>query len=425
MSVETPESTRPARGVSDVVTPDVVTSAVVTGDGTTTGSRAARRWRGARWALLVIGTLVLVVAVLAVLRPVTSTTPYAPDNAGPGGARAVAQVLERQGVEVDHVTRVADAVAAAGPGTTLLVTPSTMLLPEQADALAGVEADLVLIGAGDDLVGAATDGAVGRSPAAGAPSAPVEPGCDLDAAQAAGPLRLAPGLLAEPGSSGVTLCWAVDGQAALARAELPASGSSGAARTVTAVDDATFVRNDTVLDDGNAALALGLLGAHETLVWLVPDPLDTSATGDGDAPAPAGSVLPPWAGVVGLWALLVVLVAAVWRARRLGPLVAEELPVVVRAAETTRGRGRLYRRARSRGHAAAGLRAATAEVVARRLGVPRSADPTALTDAVSRATGRPAHDVADLLYGPPPPDDDALTQLARRLDTLESEVHRS
>jgi len=426
VSVETPRSARPAPAAPDALTPDVVTSAVVTGDGTTAGSRAARRWRGARWALLVIGTLVLVVAVLAVLRPVTSTTPYAPDNAGPGGARAVAQVLERQGVEVDHVTRVADAVAAAGPGTTLLVTPSTLLLPEQADALAGVAADLVLVGAGDDLVSAATDGSVSRSPAAGVtPAAPLEPGCDLDAARAAGPLMIAPGLQADPGASGVTLCWTVEDQAALARAELPASDAPGGTRTVTAVDDPTFLRNDTVLDEGNAALALGLLGTHETLVWLVPDPLDTSATDGDGTPAPAGSVLPPWAGVVGLWALLVVLVAAVWRARRLGPLVAEELPVVVRAAETTRGRGRLYRRARSRGHAAAGLRAATAEVVARRLGVPRSADPTALTDAVSRATGRPVHDVADLLYGPPPPDDDALTELARRLDTLESEVHRS
>jgi hypothetical protein len=402
--------------------PDAVTSPVVTGDGTTGRGRAARRWERARWAVLVLAVLVLVVAVLAVLRPATSTTPYAPDNAQPDGARAVAQVLGRQGVEVDHVSRVADAVAAAGPGTTLVVTPGTMLLPEQVDALAGVDADLVLLGADDALVRAATDGDVGRTPGAAAPALAVEPGCDLPLAVRAGDLLLTPGLQAEPGVSGVTLCWPVDGTAALARVERP--GPDGT-RVVTAVDDAAFVRNDTVLDHGNAAFALGLLGTHDTLVWLVPDPLDTSSTADGGGPAPSGSVLPPWAGVVGLWALLVVLVAAVWRARRLGPLVAEELPVVVRAAETTRGRGRLYRRARSRGHAAAGLRAATAETVARRLGVPRSADPTALTDAVSRATGRPPHDVADLLYGPPPHDDDALTELARRLDTLESEVHRS
>ncbi|MFC8599390.1 DUF4350 domain-containing protein [Isoptericola sp. NPDC057191] len=412
----------PAPGTADAAreTPDATTPAVVRGDGTTARSRAARRWRRARWAVLVIGVLLLVVAVLAVTRPVTSSTPYSPDNPGPGGARAVAQVLGDQGVDVQHVTHVADAVSAAGPGTTLLVTPS-LLLPEQAHALAGVEADLVLLGADDTLVGAATDGDVGRVQAPATSGYPFAPGCDLPVAQRAGALQLVSGLAADPTATrDVTLCWVVDDRAALAQVERPTPGGT---RTVTAVDDPSFVRNDTVLEDGNAALALGLLGAHEKLVWLVPDPLDTSASGD-TSPS-AGSVLPPWAGVVGLWALLVVVVAGVWRARRLGPLVAEELPVVVRATETTRGRGRLYRRARSRGHAAAGLRASTADVVARRLGVPRSADPTSLTDAVSRATGRSAHDVADLLYGPPPPDDDALAELARRLDTLESEVHRS
>ena len=34
-------------------------------------------------------------------------------------------------------------------------------------------------------------------------------------------------------------------------------------------------------------------------------------------------------------------------------------------------------------------------------------------------------EVAGLLYGPPPKDDAGLAQLARRLDELESEVHRS
>ncbi|GAB3090875.1 DUF4350 domain-containing protein [Isoptericola nanjingensis] len=427
MTAPTPTTPGSTRGTVEGQTvgagsPDAVVSPVVTGDGTTGRGRTAHRWRRTRWTLLVLGVLALVVAVLAVQRPATSTTPYAPDNAQPTGARAVAQVLGRQGVEVRHVTRVADAVAAAGPGTTLLVTPGSMLLPEQVDALAGVDADLVLLGADDELVRAATDGAVSRTPGAAAPAFAVEPACDLPLATRAGTMWLTPGLQAEPGATDVTLCWPVDGPAALARVE-PAGGAGG--RVVTAVDDPSFVTNGAVLDHGDAALALGLLGAQETLVWLVPDPLDTSSTGEGGAPSAGAGVLPPWAGVVGLWALLVVLVAAVWRARRLGPLAAEELPVVVRSAETTRGRGRLYRRTRSRGHAAAGVGAATAETVARRLGVPRSADATALTEAVARATGRPAHDVADLLYGPPPHDDDALTELARRLDTLESEVHRS
>ncbi len=54
-----------------------------------------------------------------------------------------------------------------------------------------------------------------------------------------------------------------------------------------------------------------------------------------------------------------VVLLALWRARRLGPVVPESLPVVVRAAEATEGRGRMYRRAGARDRAAGRLRAAT------------------------------------------------------------------
>ena len=68
----------------------------------------------------------------------------------------------------------------------------------------------------------------------------------------------------------------------------------------------------------------------------------------------------------------------VWRARRLGALATEPLPVVVRAVETTRSLGRLYRRAGDRGHAAAvaaavgagDVRRAAAARLARRPGRP-------------------------------------------------------
>ncbi|MNW56635.1 hypothetical protein D3C74_343630 [compost metagenome] len=132
--------------------------------------------------------------------------------------------------------------------------------------------------------------------------------------------------------------------------------------------------------------------------------------------------LPPWVTVVLVQLLVVAFFAALWRGRRLGRLVTEDLPVVVRASETTRGRGRLYRRSRSRGHAAAGLRAHSADRMASRLGLPRSAAAPALIDAIVRATHRPAEQVAHLLYGPPPADDAALLELARHLDQLESEV---
>lgn len=392
------------------------TSAPVTGDGTTLGSRSRRRWRAVRWVVGGMAALLLAVLVLAVMRPPGSVIPYDPENSRPDGSRALAQVLGRQGVEVEHVTRVADAVAAAEAGTTLLVTPAPFLLPEQVDALAAAEADVVLVGVDDGLLRAATDGRVQRTPWREGPAFPVEPGCDVPAAVASGPSDLQPGL--EAVGPAVATCWS-DGQGASVLAALEQDG-----RSVVAVDDPDMLRNDSVLTEGNAALALHLLGAHEQLVWLVADP-DDSTVDEAATPEPApATVLPDWFGTVLWWAVLVALVVVLWRGRRLGRLVAEQLPVVVPSAESTRGRARLYRRARSRGHAAAGLRAATAQAVALRLGLPRSTHPDAVVDAVVRATGRDPREVADLIYGPPPADDAALSELARRLDTLESEVHR-
>ncbi|BDZ42901.1 hypothetical protein GCM10025865_22000 [Paraoerskovia sediminicola] len=107
----------------------------------------------------------------------------------------------------------------------------------------------------------------------------------------------------------------------------------------------------------------------------------------------------------------------------MGRLVSEPLPVVVRSSETTRGRARLYRAGGARGHAAAGLRALTAQRLARRLGVPASAGRDVVVEATARACGRTPDEIQHILYGPPPTDDAALLELATRLDTLESEVH--
>ena len=157
-----------------------------------------------------------------------------------------------------------------------------------------------------------------------------------------------------------------------------------------------------------------------------------TAAGAGDLTAPGPGESGPGSGRTDVWpawtspalvllGIAVVLLALV-RGRRLGRLVREPLPVVVRAAETTERRGRLYRRAGDRRRAApcCGRPRATGSPTAspcrrgRRHG--------ALVHAVSAATGRPAHEVAGILSGPDPADDPALIQLAQQLTDLEERV---
>ncbi len=113
-----------------------------------------------------------------------------------------------------------------------------------------------------------------------------------------------------------------------------------------------------------------------------------------------------------------------WRARRLGPLVTEPLPVTVKAIETTRSRGRLYRKSGDRPHAARALRRAARSALAERLHLPSTVPLDALVRDVARRTGRPVEQVAALLHpdaAEPATDHDLIT-LANDLAALEREV---
>ncbi len=389
-------------------------TAAVVGDGTTAAQRARGRWRRWRWPAAVALLALLLALAAALPEPQRSTVRLAPDNAEDNGARAVAEILGRQGVDVTYVRRTADALAAARQGGTLLVAGTALLTVEGIEALAGTTNDLVLLDPDAAVLAAVTESA--ELAGVAGPETERAASCPDPDATAAGTVRTgAAGFRAL--TDAATVCFPGE------------DGDVGALlvveeeRRVTALSDSSLLTNARLTEDGNAALALRLLGREDRLVWYVPSFDDLSA--DSGAAGPGlGDLLPPWAGVVALQALLVAVVTAVWRGRRLGRLVTEPLPVTVRAAETTRGRGRLYRRSRAYGHAAAALRAGTASRSAARLGLPRSVGAPALVDALAHATGRATDEVAALLYGPPPTDDTALTGLARRLDELESEVHR-
>ena len=383
--------------------------ATMVGDGTSGASRARGRWRRAR-AWVVVGAVVLVGAVVMILpQPRTSGDPYAVDNPGSDGAQAVARILEHHGVRITVVHSASQALAQARAGDTLAVV-GDRLSSAEARQLAGTEADLVVVDVGWPL-----DVLVPGVSAAGGTSLVEQrqARCDDPDAQAAGTVTTRSSARVDDDTLGATVCFPDWGTGRGAYVTFVRDG-----RRTTVLSDGETVVNSGLADDGNAALALRTLGRHEHLVWYVPT-YSTQTTGD----IGTLDVLPPWLRTVALQALVVFVVAALWRGRRLGPVVAEPLPVVVPAAEASRGRARLYRKMGARGRAASALRGGTAQRLGTRLGLPRSAPATELIDAVARASQRPAAAVESLLYGPPPTDDRGLVWLAQELDRLESEVH--
>jgi hypothetical protein len=184
---------------------------------------------------------------------------------------------------------------------------------------------------------------------------------------------------------------------------------------VALLGSASILMNDGVDRSGNAALALNLLGEHRTLVWYLPGLADRPASGSPDL----SQLTPGWVTPVMILLVLVFIAAAFWRGRRFGPLVVENLPVVVPAGETRDGRARLYQRSSSRSRAADALRIGAIGRLATIAGLPRTATAGEIADAVASLTARDRSRVRSLLIDDIPATDRELIALSDALAELE------
>ncbi|POX46560.1 DUF4350 domain-containing protein [Streptomyces sp. Ru71] len=389
---------------------------------TTSASPTARQvFTRARGIALALVLLLAAAVAIALVRSTAKHGMLDPRSADPSGSRAVAELLADHGVHTRLVTTLDEARTAAGPDTTLLVAAPDLLTPSQQRQLRTDTAD----SGGRTLLVAATTSAERLAP--GVTADPVTsidstlaPDCALPAARRAGTADTG-GIRYSTTHPDADECYPSDRLATLVR--LPATTGDGDTVLLGAPD---ILVNDHLDEQGNASLALQLLGSRPHLVWYLPSLSDSTAT-EPDDQKPFVELLPSgW-----LWGTLQLFVAAalaaLWRARRLGPLVPEKLPVAIRASETAEGRARLYRKANARDRAAAALRSTTRTRLAPLVGVPtaQAHTPESLLPALSaRLHGDGQQALHTLLFGPPPSDDAALITLADQLDALEREVRR-
>jgi hypothetical protein len=388
----------------------------------TSASPTARQvWTRARGIALALVVLLAGAVAIAVIRSDARHGELDPRSADPGGSRAVAELLADRGVDTRVVTTLDEAATAAGPNTTLLVAAPDLLTPTQQTRLHNAFADsrgrTVLVASGSASIERLAPG-VTADPATSLDST-LSPDCALPAAQRAGTADTG-GVRYTTTHLGADECYPSERLATLLR--IPDGTGDGDTIALGAPD---ILLNDHLDEQGNASLALQLLGSRPHLVWYLPSLSDTSATNPDDERSLFDLLPSGW-----LWGTLQLFIAAalaaLWRARRLGPLVPEKLPVAIRASETAEGRARLYRKTDARDRAADALRSTTRTRLAPLIGVPvtQAHTPEVLLPALSAHLHGEGQDQQSLLFGPPPSDDAALIALADRLDALEREVRR-
>jgi hypothetical protein len=382
----------------------------------------ARRWLPpAALALAVLAAG----AVIALLQPAAQSY-LSPNGTGSSGGHALAALLAGRGQQV-----ISAPVPRAGStaDVELITSPGSLSGAQLAEA-GRFPGDIVLVGPTPAALRAIAPGVSSVAQVPGVTA--LAPLCDSQSANLAGAADLG-GAVLETAAPGARACYPADGGYFMV-----ALTSGG--RTVDVLGSGAPLTNQYLADQGNAALALNLLRGGRQVIWVVPGPGAAAQGQPGTAAQRPLTALVPWPAYLVLIQLgVAVLLAAAWRARRLGPLVAERLPVVVRASETVEGHGRLYQARRARDRAAAELRQAARARISRLAGLagaPAGTGPPAgpgapaagrdvSPAAIAARTGDPVAEVAALLYGPAPRTDAGLVSLAAELDTLERKVRQS
>lgn len=378
-------------------------------------ARGASRRRALAWTAIVAFVLLVGIAgaLLSGIGTWNERDRLDPESVGPGGTAALVSILREQGVSVT-VSRDREEtlrLLRQAPST-LVVSDSPILGDDVLRDIFSTATDVVLVDpqarGADLLFPGATAGAF-------APVEAVEPGCAAEPARRAGPVT--PGRLLVPGASGLspstTGCY-------------PAGAGFGllintdAEGVRSAFDGRDLITNDSLASDGNAALALNLMGRLPNLVWYVPSLPDSDITTEPTL----GELTPGWVtpAIVLLGASAVA--AALWRGRRFGPLVVERLPVTARATETMAGRGRLYERGRDTVHAADALRLGTLERLRRALALSPGARAADIADASAALAGMSHRAVRLLLIESEPRTERDLLAVSDGLRALESAVAR-
>jgi hypothetical protein len=370
------------------------------------------------WMLAGVFLVVVALAVVSLTGAANSGgTPFSATNAGPAGSKAVVQVLRQRGVTVSVTGSLTSTITALGRdrGATLfLYDPNGHLDQAQLRSLTGSARHIVVLSPTFGQLAAlapqvALAGTVTKKSLAS--------DCSLPAANRAKSVT-------GSGTGFRLIDKTADAQQCFGSGKrvysLIAVEYGGGTR-VSLLGTTDVLGNEHIAEQGNAALALNLLGDSARLVWYLPT-IDDSAVPGGLSIA---DLTPPWVGPTMTLLAIVAIVAAFWRGRRMGPLVVENLPVVVRASETMEGRARLYQRGAARLRALDALRVGAIDRLAAQTGLPRLAGVDEVIGRVATLTATDPGDIRPLLLDAVPATDGELVRLSDSLLELERAVERA
>lgn len=361
----------------------------------------------------VIATVALLVVALIVIMLTGSAqqagASLSPTSASPTGSKALAEVLRQHGVTVTATATMSETRTAskrASDTTIFLVDDGNYLNATDLRELERLSSRLIIMSPNFDQL----DAIAPEVALAGSVKGKLSADCALPPVQRAKTVTGKGSGFRLVGSDTSALPCLGSGDGIHSLVQLRHDGKS-----LTLIGTRDAFSNEFVQYEGNAALALGLLGETPNLVWMLPTIAESSAAG-----ATIGELTPAWTSTIMLLLILTVVAAAFWRGRRFGPLVIEALPVTVRASETMHGRARLYQKASAHLHAVDALRMGAIDRLSKLCGLPSAATVDDVIRAVAQITGRQSAHIAYVVRDAEPSSEKELIELSDALLELEA-----
>ncbi|MBX3087882.1 MAG: DUF4350 domain-containing protein [Cryobacterium sp.] len=376
----------------------------------------ARLRRARFWILIALALLLIIGIAFIILKPSSAGLALSASDPSPNGAKALAEVLKQQGVEVtiaDSMDEVRDSPAPIQQTTIFLYDPSSFLNDSKLLELARYSSVLVIMEPTFSQLLALAPEVAQAGPTKGTASA----GCDYRPATQADQIATdGTAFRMIEAAPGAEACF--DSGTGTDEKSVIVLDRDSKSLVIVGTHDA--FSNGAIDQLGNAALALGVLGSKDNLIWFMP----TIREADAGALSLV-DLTPAWVTPLLSFALIVFVAAAIWRGRRLGSLVVENLPVVVPASETMEGRARLYAAGSARLRALDALRVGTVARISQYCGLPRSATVNEVINAAARLTNRPVSELEALLINSEPAGDAEFVSYSDRLLSLENAVKKA
>ncbi|MBX3104631.1 MAG: DUF4350 domain-containing protein [Microbacteriaceae bacterium] len=368
------------------------------------------RLRSARFWLILSGAILALVALMfLMLRPSYPDAKLSAESPTPQGSKALAEVLKSQGVEVvaaNSMKQVREFSNSPSDTTIFLYDPNSFLSGLKLRELTRVADVIVVMNPTFNQMLTLTPEVAAAGKVSGSSSA----SCDFRPATQAETVTIdGYGFrLISPNDDSEVCFPSQDGTYSLIKLkELDT--------TVIVLGTVSAFTNQEISKDGNAALAIGTLGSRSRLIWMLP-----SITESDLGYAQLSDLAPKWITPLIAFSLIVFVTAGIWRGRRFGRLVPENLPVFVPASETVEGRARLYAASSAKLRALDSLRIGTISRLSKLCGLTNSATIDEVLSEVARLTKIPIAELNSLFLDLSPEGEKQLIQLSERLLEIEA-----